>query len=97
MASTTKRLKMPKELWQLPRSKLTWQEKNLLSFFWWTGQQGCFCWNNRLAERFEVNARTVRRWLKGLKEKNLITIADGKGRNRTIWPKAPCDFVDRSL
>lgn len=78
---------MPQRLWAADRKLLNYQQKHLLSFIWWCAPKGCHCWNGRLAKRFKVTPRTIRRWLARLKELELIAIGFPDGRGRTIWPR----------
>jgi len=78
---------MPKGLWQLPWRTLNFKQKRLLAFFWWCAPDGCHCWNGRLAKRFRVSPRTIRRWISNLKKLELIAIGFPDGRGRTIWPR----------
>jgi len=82
-----KHWKMPKRLWVLKAKKLNYQQKRFLAFIWWCAPFGCHCWNCRLAKRFEVTPRTIRRWIKNLHDLGLIAIGHADGRGRTIWPK----------
>ena len=78
---------MPKRLWLLPHKTLNFQQKHLLSFIWWCTPKGCHCWNCRLALKFKVTPRTIRRWLAKLKALELIAIGHPDGKGRTIWPR----------
>ncbi len=78
---------MPYKLWAIPRAHLNYQQKHLLSLIWWCAPKGCHCWNNRLAKKFGVCPRTIRRWLAQLKKLELIAIGYPDGRGRTIWPR----------
>ena len=78
---------MPMALWRLPNRILNYKQKHLLSFIWWCAPRGCHCWNCRLAKKFNVSDRTIRRWLARLKQYELIAIGFPDGRGRTLWPR----------
>ena len=78
---------MPQRLWTTNKKLLNYQQKHLLSFVWWCAPNGCHCWNGRLAKKFKVTPRTIRRWISKLKRLELIAIGHPDGRGRTIWPR----------
>ena len=51
------------------------------------GPDSCWLWNWRLAKRFGVSKRQIRRWLHWLKENNLIWIEKPYGAQRKIHPR----------
>lgn len=79
--------RMPKLIWQIPRSILSSDEKHFLSFIWWCSPKGCHCWNCRLEDRFKISRRTVQRRLTKLQALGLIAIGHRDGPGRTIWPR----------
>jgi len=51
------------------------------------GPDSCWLWNWRLAKRFGVSKRQIRRWLHWLKANNLIWIEKPFGPQRKIHPR----------
>jgi hypothetical protein len=85
MAKRKKRKPMPKWIWQLNCQILNYKLKHLLSYIWWCGDKGCRDWNYRIAKRFTVSDRTIRRWIKALADMRLIYINFPCKRSRTIY------------
>jgi len=60
------------------------QLKELYNYFVWFDQRACIQWNCRLAKKFGVSRRTIKRRLKRLVELKLIWITSGGGAHRRI-------------
>jgi predicted ArsR family transcriptional regulator len=59
-------------------------QKDLLGYLYWFGPDTYWLWNWRLAKKFGVTKRTIRRWLRKLKEQGFIWIEKPFGPERKI-------------
>jgi len=60
-------------------------EKMLLAHICSFGVKGCWQSNETMGQIFATSARTIQRWLRGIRP--YISIGNGKGYYRTIWAK----------
>ncbi|GAI71525.1 unnamed protein product [marine sediment metagenome] len=59
-------------------------QKDFLGYLYCFGPDTCWLWNWRLAKKFHVTKRTIRRWLRALREQGFIWIEKPYGPQRMI-------------
>jgi len=59
-------------------------QKDFLGYLYSFGPDTCWLWNWRLAKKFGVTKRTIRRWLRALREQGFIYIEKPYGPQRLI-------------
>ncbi len=59
-------------------------QKDFLGYLYCFGPDTCWLWNWRLAKKFGVTKRTIRRWLRALREQGFIWIEKPFGPQRMI-------------
>ncbi len=87
MKKRTKRPRLPRWIWQLGPDILNSQEKHFLAYVWWCSDRGCRDWDYSLSARFGKCKRTMRRWIKHLRDMKLITVNFPGTKSRTLYKK----------
>lgn len=59
-------------------------QKDFLGYLYCFGPDTCWLWNWRLAKEFGVTKRTIRRWLRALREQGFVWIEKPYGPQRMI-------------
>jgi hypothetical protein len=85
MTKTKKREKMPKWIWKLRRPGLSYVIKKFLDYIWWCQDRGCRDWDYQLAERFDRSKRTMRRWIKLVRDLQLVNVQFPSTKSRTVY------------
>lgn len=73
-------------IYKMHRKLIPRGPRDLYTYLCVFGPESCWLWNWRLAKKFGVTKRTIRRWLKWLKDENLIHISKPFGKDRKIHP-----------
>jgi DNA-binding MarR family transcriptional regulator len=63
-------------------------QKDFLGYLYCFGPDTCWLWNWRLAKEFGVTKRTIRRWLRALREHGFVWIEKPFGPERKIHARA---------
>lgn len=82
--TTKHRYTIPDWLAKVPATIFPDGPKSLYTYLLVFGASGCWQYNCRLAERFQKEERTIRRWLNWLKSHRLIYIHQPYNRRRRI-------------
>jgi len=85
MKKKKKRMKMPSWIWRLERKELNLQVKDFLRYIWYCGDRGCRDWDYWLSGKYKVTERTIRRWIKQLRDMRLVNVQCARTQGRTIY------------
>ncbi len=88
MSKNYKHYRMPAWIWAIPPKILNGNDKQFLSFIWWSGFQTCHCHNWWLQLKFHCSRRTVQYRIQKLKRLKLISIGQPNNHLRTLYPRA---------
>jgi len=84
--STKTRHHIPDWIFQVPERVLPSGPKMLYQYLCFFDRKGNWEYNYRLAKRFGVTERAIRKWIHWLKFEGLITVVQPFNRRRRLWP-----------